>query len=116
MTNSEWRLSYIGSALVVSSGLLYTKQTKPKGLTLDDILEMIKEHPKAGYYEKRLRRRVTLGDALAQDKFQELGKEVDMLSSIDLEAIERDRVFIKTPQIGQQLLNKHYSSKPMRIE
>ena len=114
MTNGGWRLNYIGSALVVSSGLLYTKQTKPKGLTLDDILELIKEHPKAGYYEKRLRRRVTLGDALAQDKFQELGREVDMVSSIDLVRLELDRVFILTPQTGQQLLTKRYSSKPVK--
>ena len=116
MTNGKWRLSYIGSALIVSSGLLYTEQTKPKGLTLDDILKMIKEHPKAGYYEKRLRRRVTLGDALSQDKFNELGKETDMISSIDLVRLERDRVFIKTPQTGQQLLSKKYQSKPIKIE
>ena len=116
MTNGGWRLSYIGSALVVSSGLLYTKQTKPKGLTLDDILEMIKEHPRAGYYEKRLWRRVTLGDALSQDKFNELGKEVDMVSSIDLVRLEHDRIFKGTPQTGQRLLSKHYSSKPMEIK
>jgi len=115
MTNGGWRLSYIGSALVVSSGLLYTKQTKPKGLTLDNILEMIKEHPRAGYYEKRLRRRVTLGDALSQDKFNELGKEVDMVSSIDLLRLEHDRVFSKIPQTGQQLLSKRYSSKPVEV-
>ena len=115
MTNGGWRLSYIGSALVVSSGLLYTKQTKPKGLTLDGILELIKEHPKAGYYEKRLRRRVTLGDALSQDKFSELGREVDMVSSIDLVRLEHDRVFDKTPQTGQQLLSKHYKSKPKEV-
>jgi len=116
MTNGGWRLSYIGSALIVSSGLLFTKQTKPKGLTLDDILELIKEHPRAGYYEKRLRRRVTLGDALSQDKFHELGREIDMVSSIDFLRMEHDRVFNKTPQTGQQLLNRHYSSKPMRIK
>lgn len=116
MTNSKWRLSYIGSALVVSSGLLYTKQTKPKGLTLDNILEMIKEHPRTGYYEKRLQRRVTLGDALSQDKFDELGKEVDMVSSIDLIRLDHDRVFKMTPQTGQQLLSRHYSSNPMEVE
>jgi len=115
MSNSEWRLSYIGSALVVSSGLLYTKQTKPKGLTLDNILEMIKEHPHMSYYEKKLRRRVTLGDALSQDKFNGLGKETNMVSSIDLIRLGHDRMFAKTPQTGQQLLSKHYNSKPVRI-
>ena len=116
INNSKWRLSYIGSALIVSSGLVFYADKKPKGLGLEDALEMIKEHPRAGYYEKRLRRRVTLGDALSQDKFNELGKERDMVSSIDLVRLEHDRVFSRTPQTGQQLLSKRYSSKPMRIE
>ena len=116
MTNGGWRLSYAGSALVISSGLVFYSNKKPKGLGLEDVLELIKEHPRAGYYEKRLRRRVTLGDALSQDKFDKLGKEVDMVSSIDLVRLEHDRVFVKTPQTGQQLLNKHYGSKPVRIE
>jgi len=76
---------------------------------------MIKEHPRAGYYEKRLRRRVTLGDALSQDKFDKLGKEVNMVSSIDLVRLEHDRVFSKTPQTGRQLLSRHYNSKQVRI-
>jgi len=112
MTNGGWRLSYIGSALVVSSGLLYTKQTKPKGLTLDNILDMIQEHPMTGYYEKRLMRRVTLGDAISADKLNELGQENDMISNIDLIRIERDRVFNNVPITGYQLLNKHFRSKP----
>jgi len=115
MTNGKWRLSYIGSALVVSSGLVFYANKKPKGLGLDDILELIKEHPMAGYYEKRLQRRVTLGDALSQDKFNKLGKQVDMVSSIDLVRLEHDRMFKGTPQTGQQLLSKRYSSKPVRI-
>ena len=116
MTNGEWRESHVGLALVISSGLVFYANKKPKGLGLEDVLELIKEHPQMSYYEKRLRRRVTLGDALSQHKFNELGKERDMVSSIDLVRLEHDRVFVKTPQTGQQLLNKHYGSKPVRIE
>lgn len=114
--NNRWRLSYVGPALIVSSGLIYTRQTKPKGLTLENVLELIKEHPYMSYYEKKLRRRVTLGDALTQGKFKELGFERDMVSSIDLIRVEHDRIFSKTPQSGQQLLNKHYGSKPMEVK
>jgi len=111
--NGQWRLASITPVIIISSGLVYTSMTKPKGLTLADILEMIKEHPRAGYYEKRLRRRVTLGDALAQGKFNELGREVAMVSSIDLIRLEQhDRVFSKVPLTGQQLLSKRYSSRP----
>lgn len=116
MNNGKWRLSYVGSALVVSSGLVFYANKKPKGLGLGDILELIKEHPHTSYYEKKLKRRVTLGDALAQGKFNELGKETDMVSSVDLIGLEHDRVFSKTPQTGQQLLSKRYNSKPMRIK
>jgi len=112
MTNGGWRLSYVGSALVVSSGLVFYANKKPKGLGLDDMLALIKEHPGTGYYEKRLQRRVTLGDALSQGRFDRLGKEVDMISSIDLVRLEHDRVFKKLPVSGSQLLRNKYQSEP----
>lgn len=114
MTNGGWRLSYVGSALVVSSGLVFYANKKPKGLGLDDILELIKEHPMTGYYEKRLRRRITLGDALSQERFSELGHEKEMVSSIDLIRQTHDRNFKKLPQTGRQLLSHHYNSTPKK--
>lgn len=115
-SNKEWRLSYEGSALVISSGLVFYADKKPKGIGLGDILDLIKEHPQSGYYEKRIRRRVTLGDALSQDRFNDLGKEVDMISSVDLVRLEHDRVFKKTPMTGRQLLSKKYRSKPKHVK
>ena len=110
--NGGWRLSYIGSALVISSGLVYTGRTRPKGLTLDMILAAIKEHPKVSYYEWKLKRRVTLSDALAQGKFTDTGKLANMVSSIDLVRLEHDRKFKKLPASGSQLLKNKYRSEP----
>ena len=111
----NWRLSYEGSALVVSSGLVFYSDKKPKGLTLEMILKAIKEHPRTSYYEWRLKRRVTLSDALAQDKFIDTGKFANMVSSIDLVRLEHDRVFCKVPMIGEQLLSKRYRSKAKHV-
>lgn len=114
--NGEWKLNSITPAIIVSSGLVFYADKKPKGLGFEDVLEMIKKHPRVGYYEKRLKRRVTLADALALDRFEDLGQEVEMISSIDLIRIEHgDREFEKTPHSGEQLLNNHYKSKPRRI-
>jgi len=115
MTNGGWRLSYIGSALVVSSGLVFYSDKKPKGLTLDMILEAIKEHPRTAYYEWRLKRRVTLSDALAMGKFADTGKMANMVSSIDLIRLEHDRAFYKVPMTGEQLLSKKYRSKANHV-
>ena len=80
------------------------------------MMQLIKEHPRESYYEKRIKRRVTLGEALANGKFHELGKEVDMVSSIDLVRIERDREFKKLPASGSQLLKNKYHSKPKELK
>ena len=111
----KWKLSYIGPALIISSGLVYTGMTKPKGLDLATILEMFREHPRVGHYEKRLKRRLTLADALAREKLGDLGTEVEMVSSIDFYGQKHDRDFVKLPKTGGQLLNNKYSSKPKKV-
>jgi len=114
-TRGQWRQSYTGPALSVSSGLLYYGGKKPKGLRLEDILKLVREHPNKGYYEKQLKRRVTLGDALGDSgKFEDLGKEKAMVSTIDLYRLSHDRNFAKLPQTGGALLKNKYRSKPRR--
>ena len=114
MTNSNWKLSYSGEALVLSSGLVYLGKRKPKGLFIGDILEMIREHPKLAYYQKLIKRRVTLGQALELD-FDKLGKEVEMHTSVDLNMVH-DRDFGGLPQTGGQLLTKKFGSKPLKVK
>lgn len=111
----QWRLSYVGEALIVSSGLVFTNLTRPKGLDLATVLVMIREHPNRNYYERTLRRRLTLGDALAQDRLEDIGKEMDFSVSLNLIAPNHDRDFKRLPQSGQQLLSKKYRSKPIKV-
>ena len=113
--SSKWRLSYTGPALVVSSGLVYTQQTKPKGLTLNIILEMIQEHPRTAHYEKKLKRRLTLADSLSRNTPEDIGKVVELSSSIDLYRLEHDREFNKLPKTGEQLLANKHKSKPKKV-
>ena len=111
----QWKLAYEGPALIVSSGLVYTNITKPKGLKLPEVLAMIKEHPNRNYYERTLRRRLTLGDALVQDRLEDIGKEMDFSVSINLINPSHDRDFKKLPQSGQQLLSRKYRSLPIKV-
>ena len=114
--SSRWKLAYKGEALVVSSGLVYTERTKPKGLRLNDIQEMIARHPRRGYYAKGVVRRLTLGDSLAQHRLRDIGKEIEFSSSISLIEQEHDRKFSKLPKTGEALLGNKYKSVPRRME
>jgi len=111
----KWRLSYVGEALVISSGLVYTSLTRPKGLDLAIILAMIEEHPRRQYYETKAKRRLTLGDSLAQDRLKDIGKEIDFSVSLSLISPLHDRDFQKLPQTGGQLLQNKYRSMPKRV-
>lgn len=113
--DDQWRLSYTGEALIISSGLVYTKTTRPKGLTLPVVKNLIKEHPGKAFYSTKLRRRLTLGDAVAQKRLDEVGTMIEVPSSIYLTKQKHDRNFPKLPQTGQQLLTNKYSSKPFLI-
>ena len=113
---NKWRLTYEGEALVVSSGLVYTRETKPKGLRLPDILQMVKEHPRRGYYEKKIERHLTLGDCAAHPQLVDyIGMTMNFSSSINLIHQEHDRVFKKQPRTGQALLNNKYRSIPRKV-
>lgn len=113
--NEQWRLEYEGEALVFSSGLVYTQTTKPKGLRLNEVKQMIKDHPRTPYYHRGLTRRLTLGDSLAQHRLEDVGKEMEFSVSLSLVNQEHDREFKKLPQSGEQLLNNKYRSKPRRV-
>ncbi len=115
VATTQWKLAYEGPALIISSGLVYTKLTKPKGLVLGDVLGMIKKNPRRAYYERTIRRRLTLGDALAQNRLKDIGKEMDFTVSLNLISPVHDRDFKKLPQSGGQLLSKKYGSKPLRV-
>lgn len=113
---NNWKLAYNNDALVVSSGLVYTQTTKPKGLKLPDILQMFQENPKKRYYSKGIPRRLTMADSLAKKRPDDIGKMFNFESSINLIHPDHDRHFNKLPRTGGALLKNKYRSSPYRAE
>ena len=111
----QWCKEYEGEALVFSSGLVYTVATRPKGLTLKEVLKMIHAHPRRSYYQKKLTRRLTLADSLAHHRLEDIGKPMDFSVSLSFINQEHDRDFKKLPHSGEQLLNNKYRSKPRKV-
>lgn len=114
--DGRWRLTYEGDALSVSSGLIYTRETKPKGLRINDIMGLIREHPRRGYYEKKVERKLTLGDCSQHPQLLNfIGMNTAFSSSINLIHQEHDRVFKKKPRTGESLLNNKFRSSPRTV-
>lgn len=111
-----WRLEYTGEALVISSGLVYTRLTKPKGLTLNTILDMFQKHPRKQYYKKAIRRRINLGDSIARGNQWLIGEEADFYSSINFLNPDHDRFFAKMPHSGEHVLASTFQSQPILVK
>lgn len=111
----KWKYVEEGETLIISSGLVYTQKSKPKGLKLQDIKDMIQEHPNKGYYTKTLKRRLTLKEAVSMNRLEDIGKYINFNSSINLANLDPDRKFKKLPKTGKQLLTNHYKSQPINL-
>lgn len=113
-TDKGWRLSNVGPALIVSSGMVYEASKKPQGLTLDDVLELIKAHPRQSFYRKAMRRRLTLTEAV-EAGMDKLGQEVEVFTGFNLLSMQHDREFKTLPRTGGGLLSRHYLSTPKSV-
>jgi hypothetical protein len=112
----NWKLNYKGKALVISSGSVFFADKKPKGLYLEDILDMIKQYPDDGYYYRVIPRKVTLGEALKLEGFDRLGEVRNTYSSVDLYMLDPEREFEELPSSGRELLSRVYNSKPKEVK
>ena len=112
----HWRMTEPEGVIVASSGQVFKKGehiTRPKGITYDDLVHMIAEHPRRQRYEIAIPRRVSLGEA-AGGHYDELGTVRDFHSAIDFILQEHtDRRFKKLPKTGANLLNQIYESEPL---
>jgi len=109
-----WKFTGEQPALVFSSGNLFMGKKSPKGLNIQQVIDMFNEHPRQGYYETKVTRRVTLGDALSRN-FEDMGEWQDMISSLDFYRTKHDREFKKLPKSGGQLLANKYESTPIKV-
>lgn len=111
----NWRLDSEGEALVVSSGCLFYGDKRPAQITYPEAMALIKANPKAISWEKKIRRRMVLGDIMSgscsrMGEIKEIDTEFKLLPRYD-----RDRDFGELPRDGEALLNNHYSSKPLKV-
>ena len=113
-----WRLSGIGAALVLSSGRVYHGDKKPQGLNYDEIISLIRQHPRETFYRTILKRRQTLEESIQLNDLNGLGKMKDVSSSFDINLLKgtTDRVYRIFPINGHELLSNQYKSKPISIK
>ena len=116
-----WRVSEPDGVIIASSGQVFKKaasgkSSKPKGITYDAFMGMVKEHPLLTRYEVKVPRRVSLLEA-ANGRWGELGAVRNFSSSIDFVTAEHnDRHFKKLPKNGKGLLTKKYTSTTIHIQ
>lgn len=111
----EWNLSWKGPVIVMSSGNIYIKDKKPKGLTLVDVSKLFSRYPRSGYIAVKLRRTVTLKEALKWG-IHTIGTKRQYRTTIDFFKVEHDRVFESRPFNGMELLSKIRESKPIKVK
>lgn len=113
----NWKLAYVGSAIVLSSGRVYYGDKHPQGLKYNDIISMIEAKPNEHYYATKLQKRQTLAECIELGSLKGLGEMKETSTSLDLNTLRatRDRKFEGYPRTGRELLNKKYSSRPIRI-
>ena len=99
----------------MGSGLVYTNATKPKGLTLPMVKELIRAHPRRPYYQRPLVRRLTLADSLARNRLEDIGSPMTFSVSLSFINPRHDREFIKLPWSGEQIINNKYRSSPRKM-
>jgi hypothetical protein len=108
-----WRLSSTEPAIIMGSGMLYQGDKHPANLYYDEVLELLKAKPNAGEYEKRVEQVCTLQQGLATS-FGNVGKLMDMSSHLLVKA-PKDRVYNPAPKCGRDILEYHWSSKPVKV-
>ncbi len=111
----NWKLNYKGQALVISSGLIYLNSKHPKGLYLQDILDMINKEPDKSYYSQETVKNIILHRAINDSELENIGKERKYYSSINLYNMEHEREFEELPLTGYELINRVYDSKPKKV-
>jgi|GEM_PF-1586282 len=113
-----WRFISSDPVIILSPELVFTGSKHPLGLNYRLLRTMIVKHPRSTYYEARLRRRVTLFEALQDHDLSRLGEMTTRFSHIDLDYLAESQIrrFPKYPRTGEALIDNKYSSEPIRLE
>lgn len=120
----EWKLSNIGAAYVISSGICAVqgkdlevssdKEGSDFILRYDWMHEQIRCNPNATEYTMSKLSPVTVQKAVTQNKLDSLGQHEEIVKTVDI-SFETKRDYVDLPQTGSQLQHKKYVSKPTDI-
>lgn len=113
----SWRLSNTGRAIIVSSGLVALEKRKTYGdfsIGYKKLRRLIEQEPEARSYKVDTLSTVTLGEAIQQQRLEDLGRVESVSRTIDL--YEQKRVYFESPKTGKDLLARSYQSIPYPVE
>lgn len=110
----QWQFEYEGKMLVLSSGLIYSADKKPKGLHLNEIIDLFEKNPKKGIYSVTKQRPITLKEAVQMNDLSKVGLVSDFKTEIDFYSMEHDRNFKPVPMCGKDIMRKTAHSKPFK--
>ena len=116
-TIGSWRLSYECPTVVISSGLNVLQDRKGIGgfaVQYDWLQKQARNAPSVAEYTLTRISSVTLGKAMEQGKFKQLGEleEVTRVVSVNR---EMKRWYEKEPRNGKELLSGQYRSEPLEV-
>jgi len=112
----KWRCNGSFPVVVLSPYKIYTESKRPYRVTYDDVMSLIAKHPLSERYGGMVKHRITLGEAIKDEKdITMVGELVDRPAGFDLIALqeEQNRIFPILPSTGQALLNNKYMSNPV---
>lgn len=116
-TLGEWRLSHKGRCIIASSGVVGMEGkdgAEEFALKFEWLYEKLKNNPDKSEYSMDKYSPITLGKALKNNKFEDLGKLEKTTRSI-LIGKDFKRMWRKYPTTGGELLSNHYDSSPLDI-
>jgi hypothetical protein len=118
----NWKLNKTGKCFIIGDGTATIEEEKPQNmynsedliLRYDWLRNQIEQKPNSQTYTMTRKTRITLGMALNNYKWEQLGNIIDLTRNIEL-GWSNERNFPKLPNTGKQLLKNTYNSLPLDV-
>ena len=115
----EWQEKPLENCMVISAGAVVTDSKKPRSMYFNEIVDLIKNNPNEMLYTETKLRRLTLDEAVAKKKLENVGNIVPFTTALNLlnARVSQDMDFDEFPNCGQDLLdNKFYGQSVNNVE
>lgn len=111
-----WRYNGEYNALVIGSGTQWYADKRPLGLTYQEVVQAMREHPMKSYYGIKIKGQQTLSEAIKSGEMRTLGKMRDYEQVVDMVSLSPDMQYKKLPRNGGQVLNNIYEAEPVEVK